>query len=302
MTPREYASPAAFKAALEQRLRNTSESGRDLGRRRQLVVFDRFLARVTALMNELVTLKGGLVLELRLARARTTKDIDLRMVGSAETVLAQLREAGRVDLGDYMRFEIRPDPRHPELTNEGMQYEGYRFRVECRLAGKIYGSSFGVDVAFGDPIVGEPDQITADDVLGFAGIEPPTLKLYPVVSHVAEKLHAYTMPRPHPNSRVKDLPDLALLACVGPLDAADLLEALTQTFAFRKTHDLPDRLPGPPSAWERPYAALAEEDELHWRTLRDVHAAAAEFLDPVLGELATGEWAPATWSWRRAPS
>ena len=48
----------------------------------------------------------------------------------------------------------------------------------------------------------------AEDVLAFAGIAPPTLRLYPVETHIAEKLHAYTLPRPRPNSRVKDLPDL----------------------------------------------------------------------------------------------
>ena len=33
--------------------------------------------------------------------------------------------------------------------------DGLRFRAECRLAGKIYGQPFGVDVAFGDPILGD---------------------------------------------------------------------------------------------------------------------------------------------------
>jgi hypothetical protein len=32
-----------------------------------------------------------------------------------------------------------------------MQYEGLRFRAERRLAGKVYGQPFGVDVALGDP-------------------------------------------------------------------------------------------------------------------------------------------------------
>ena len=54
------------------------------------------------------------------------------------------------------------------------------------------GQPFGVDVAFGDPILGEPEIVVADDVLGFAGITPPTLRLYPIETHIAEKLHAYT--------------------------------------------------------------------------------------------------------------
>jgi hypothetical protein len=46
--------------------------------------------------------------------------------------------------------------------------------VNCVLAGKTYGQPFGLDIAFADPIFGEPDIIVADDILGFAGIEPPS--------------------------------------------------------------------------------------------------------------------------------
>lgn len=166
MTTPRYATAAAFKQALEQRLKSSSPTGVDFARRRQLLVFDRFLARVTKVAGEAVTLKGGLVLELRLARARTTKDIDLRMMGSADDVLERLQAAGRLDLGDYMLFEVQPDSSHPDIRNEGMQYDGYRYRTECRLAGTICGRPFGVDVAFGDPLVGEPDVVVADDLLG----------------------------------------------------------------------------------------------------------------------------------------
>ncbi len=100
-----------------------------------------------------------------------------------------------------------------------MKYEGLRFRAACTLAGKVYGQPFGVDVAFGDPILGEPEVAFAEDTLAFAGIAPPTLRLYPVETHVAGKLHAYTMPRARPNSRVKDLPDLALLATLAGIGA-----------------------------------------------------------------------------------
>jgi hypothetical protein len=103
-----------------------------------------------------------------------------------------------------------------------MQYDGLRFRAECRLAGKLYGQPFGVDVAFGDPILGEPEVVVAEDVLAFAVITPPTLRLYPIETHIAEKLHAYTMPRSRPNSRVKDLPDIALLATAQPIEAKRL--------------------------------------------------------------------------------
>ena len=82
---------------LALQLREHGELAR--ARKRQLIVFDRFLARIVAVLGDAATLKGGLVLELRLERARTTKDVDLRMVGSTVDVLAKLQEAGRKHLG-----------------------------------------------------------------------------------------------------------------------------------------------------------------------------------------------------------
>ncbi len=297
MTPRTYASPEAFKQALEQRLRSSAKTGTEFARKRQLLVFDRFLARIVAVLGDAATLKGGLVLELRLERARTTKDVDLRMEGSPEDVLVKLQEAGRKNLGDFMTFEVGPDDDHPEIQNDGMQYDGLRFRAECKLAGKLYGQPFGVDAAFGDPILGEPEVVVAENVLAFAGVAPPTLRLYPIETHIAEKLHAYTMPRARLNSRVKDLPDLALLATAQAVGAKRLRTALEQTFNFRKTHALPASVPSPIEAWRTPYEAMAREDQLQWTTLADVTAAAKAFLDPVLAGGLDATWRPTEWRW-----
>lgn len=298
MSNPRYATPAAFKQALEQRLRNKSTSGADLARRRQLVVFERLLARVGHVVGEAAVLKGGLVLELRLERARTTKDVDLRMTGTPAQVLDRLQAAGRVDLGDYMRFEIQRDRNYPEILGEGMKHAGSRFSAECLLAGKIYGRRFGVDVGFGDPLIGSPDEVLGDRLLDFAGIEPARLHVYPVVSHIAEKLHAYTMPRKRPNTRIKDLPDLALLASAGAIDAEGLLAALQATFGFRATHSVPRCVPAPPEAWFLPYAGMASAEELRWRTLESVHDAVTAFLDPILaGRTLRGRWTPSRWCW-----
>ena len=91
MTIRKYSSPEAFKQALEQRLRTYAKSGAAFARKRQLLVFDRLLARVVAVLGDAATLKGGLVLELRIEHARTTKDVDLRMVGSPDDILTRLQ-------------------------------------------------------------------------------------------------------------------------------------------------------------------------------------------------------------------
>lgn len=298
---RKYESAAAFKQALEHRLKAMTPAGTALARTRQLAVFDRFLARVAELFGDSATVKGGVALELRLERARTTKDVDLRMMGSAADLLDRLREAGRVDLDDFFAFEIEPDPHHPSIEAEGMKYDGMRFRAECKLAGKLYGQRFGIDVAFGDPVLGEPDIVLADDVFAFAGIAPAKVRIYPVETHVAEKLHAYTLPRDRPSSRVRDLPDLALLATTRPLEAARLRAAIAQTFGFRGTHAPPTELPAPPASWREPYAAMAAEDALAWPVLDDVFAAARAFLDPVLSPAAVTTWQPSSARWDSSP-
>lgn len=52
---RAYRTAVAFKQALEQRLRTASSSGVDFARRRQLVVFDRLLARIALELGDAVT-------------------------------------------------------------------------------------------------------------------------------------------------------------------------------------------------------------------------------------------------------
>jgi hypothetical protein len=296
--PRTYKTPEAFKVAIDLRLRQLAGSGAAITRRRQLLVFDRFLARICRTFGDSAVLKGGLVLEVRLDRARTTRDIDLRVSGSPAALLERLQEAGRLDLGDFMAFEVRSDARHPEIAGPGVQYEGQRFRAECRMAGRLYGQAFGVDVAFGDPIHGAPERVSGDDFLAFAGVPAPELLLYPVETHIAEKLHAYTLPRPTASTRVKDLPDLALLGQVGSRDARRLREAIDLTFNYRRTHPVPGRLPAPPDAWAPPYAAMAAEDDLPWRTLAEVTTAARAFLDPILTGEDRASWDPGAWTWK----
>lgn len=301
---RTWATPLAFKAAVEQRLRNeATASGMDLQRRRQLFVFDRFLARLFRVLDGAMVLKGGLAIELRLERARTTRDIDLRFVGNPDDVLTRLQAAGRLDLGDYLQFEVAADSRRPEIDGEGMTYQGRRYRAEAQLAAKIYGAPFGIDVAFAEPMHGEPEEFKGSAFLEFAGVEPGRYRIYPLETHIAEKLHAYTLPRDRPNSRVKDLPDLALLATARDIDGAALRAAIDGTFEHRATHPVPDSVPAPSAAWEPVYARIATNDGLEWQTLEEVTRAVQSFLDPVLAG-AGGTWkvADRAWSSRRCNS
>jgi hypothetical protein len=77
--PRQYATAAAFRVALETRLKSVAAAEViDLQRLRRQVSFDRLLARFFAEPNAPWLLKGGYAMELRLRTART-KDIDISL-------------------------------------------------------------------------------------------------------------------------------------------------------------------------------------------------------------------------------
>lgn len=290
---RTYATPSAFTRALDARLRSDP---RGLVAARRRLVFERLLVRVVHEFGGDVALKGGLALVQRTAAARTTKDVDLRVLGDPKALLPRLQLAGRAELPDFLRFEIAAVG---PIKNPGLRYDAHRYRVTPTVAGRLYGDEFKLDCAFAEPIVGELEVRRLPDTLAFGGIAPGEVPLYPVVSHVAEKLHALTASYgDRKSTRTKDLPDLALLAALGPLAATAVRQAIATTFQHRATHAPPLVLTAPIPEWRDPYARMAVEDALPWPDLDAVYAAAAQFLDPILdpGRQVT-TWQPATWAW-----
>ena len=108
---------------------------------------------------------------------------------------------------------------------------------------------------------------------------------------------AVCMPRSRPNSRVKDLPDIALLATVRDIDIVTLRKAIEQTFKHRATYPVPASVPGPPDAWASVYARIAESDGLKWCTLVELTEAVQTFLNPVLAG-ASARWGTEAWTWQ----
>ena len=111
-------SPAGFRASIEARLKKEvgPKQGRALHRRRVLMVMERFLARLDHVLPDSAVLKGGLALELRLHGARTTKDIDLRLLGNPEDLDQHLRaiEAYRPDPEDHLEVHHHLGPTPPD--------------------------------------------------------------------------------------------------------------------------------------------------------------------------------------------
>lgn len=264
--PRQYASAAAFRVALESRLQKMAQAeGLDLQRLRRQAAFDRLLCRLFAAPDAPWLLKGGYAMELRLKTARTTRDIDLAMrrlpVPSADwdanvaDVLESLRDVGSLDLHDFFTFVFG------EATQDldAAPYGGARFPVDARLAGRTF-AKFHLDVSTGDVLREPYETLSGRDWLGFAGIGSANFPAVSPEEQFAEKLHAYTLPRVgRENTRVKDLVDLVLLIERTRLDAARLPKAIRETFQRRKTHDVRSAPIPPPASWAGPFSEMAVE-------------------------------------------
>lgn len=139
----EYRTPQALRAALEVRQRKRAEAdGVPFDRVAQVDLYFRLLDRLLQNVDGIVV-KGGVALELRLGRARTTRDVDIRAAGNPARILERLRQAGQRDHGDYLAFQIDERAGAETIDGDGVVYEGRRFRVTARFAGKPYRQPFG---------------------------------------------------------------------------------------------------------------------------------------------------------------
>lgn len=255
-----------FRKSLESRLKNLALSkDLDLQRLRRKVAFDRLLARLFSEQEPRFFLKGGYAMELRLSTARATKDIDLTSLTRidqqgnpiSQLLLSDLRSLARKDLNDFFIYQIGEAP----IDLDNAPYGGARFPVSSLIDGKVF-VKFQLDVG-ADAIVDKVESLPGADWLGFCGIPTPDFAIISIEQQFAEKLHAYTLPRPDRlNTRVKDLIDMVLLSRIRPLDLHAFKSALDQVFRVRKTHNLPQELEPPPIQWHGPYNELAKECSL----------------------------------------
>jgi hypothetical protein len=261
--PNVFKSSEDFRKSLEHRLQQEArDKGIDLQRVSRRVAFDRLLARFFSDPEPPFFLKGGYAMELRIASSRATKDMDLTYLRrfnnqeelASDLILNQLQALAAVDLGDYFLYRVES----AQLTLDNAPYGGFRYPVVSHVAGRLF-VQFHLDVGV-DFLVANTETIMASDWLDFCGISAPFVRMISVEQQIAEKIHAYTLPREHRmNSRVKDLIDILLLTRTREPDLCHLALVLLQVFQLRKTHPAPPCLLPPPIDWTRPYASLASE-------------------------------------------
>jgi predicted nucleotidyltransferase component of viral defense system len=258
-----YKTATDFRRDLESQLKNIAKvKNTDLQRLRRKVAFDRFLARLFSQNEPKFFLKGGYAMELRLSTARATKDIDLTCLERSKgkndpislVILDELRELTRTNLNDFFVYQIG----EPQIDMENAPYGGARYPITSLIDGKVF-VKFQLDVG-ADAVVAKTETFQGADWLSFCGIPCPTFTMISIEQQYAEKLHAYTVPRPQRiNTRTKDLVDMVLLARMRAFDLSTLKEALRQVFKVRSTHTLPLTLNPPPSEWQLPFDKLARE-------------------------------------------
>lgn len=280
-----YESPAALRAALEDRLQNEARNRDiDLGRLRRRAVFERILVRLESEQPGTWVVKGAIALEVRLKeRARATKDLDLAIredVTSGDEVRDLIVEGLAVDVdGDGFRFEVGPPK---DITAEMGGRPGWRFSIEASLAGKQF-AQVRLDVVARRPDeVTETQRVSLPGSMTFAGFPTRQVEVVTATQHFAEKLHAFTRNYgDRENSRVRDLADMVLLIEDGFENPASVFSAVERVFRDRKTHKVPIEIPDPPSSWAPIYDAMAKELDIQAPNVDDAMKIVRNFWNKV---------------------
>ncbi|HZL48576.1 MAG TPA: nucleotidyl transferase AbiEii/AbiGii toxin family protein [Solirubrobacteraceae bacterium] len=292
----KYVTPEAFRAALDQRIRNeAAASGVTVMRLRKRVAFERFLARLAVVDPQRWVLKGAFALDLRLGlRTRTTKDIDLAGADDEQTATTDLIAAQAIDLHDHFSFDVTRTP----ALDRAEAFRAVRYTVTAEVAGRRF-EQFPVDVALSEHPTVPSERLPIPSLLDFADIQPIEMPVIALEQHIAEKVHAYTAtygPHQQQSTRIKDLIDILLIAELAAPHADRLRASLDTTFSRRERQPLPAALPPPPTSWATPYARAAADVWLPI-DLNAAHAEAATFLDPIFAGTGTGYWDPTQKRW-----
>jgi hypothetical protein len=281
-----YLTPASFRQALTDRLKQTAKHSRwTMPQLQRQVAYDRLLERLY-LADDGWILKGATALLARGLGTRGTLDIDIYRQVTQEVAEIDLRQAAAIDAADWFRFEIG--------AGAVLGATGVRLPVNS-VIGTATWAQFHVDlVGIGVRMTGQPEDVPPLAQGVIPEVTQHGYKAYPLTDHVADKVAAtyerYGEAR-MPSTRYRDLVDLVSIVTGASLPAKGQQAALISEFQRRGlllpgTFDVPDR-----RLWEPGYAAEAKRSLLaRCRTLDDALVAVREYIDPLLNGTATGTW------------
>jgi Nucleotidyl transferase AbiEii toxin, Type IV TA system len=156
-------------------------------------------------------------------------------------------------------------------------------------------------------MTGIPDAVPPLVPLELPGLAVTSYSAYPLVDHVADKVcalletHERASGLRQPSTRFRDLADLAIFAHTISVGAAELGVAL-KSEAKRRGLALPHGLSAPTgNDWPSGYVRVARDaPQLKERDLVSAVEIVGRFIDPVLSEIARGEWDPRGLRWQDA--
>lgn len=222
-------------------------------------------------------------MELRIAHARATKDIDLTFVRRVKDnglisalILNSLRDLAELDLNDHFTYRVG----EAQIDLENAPYGGARYPVSALVDKKLY-VHFQLDVG-ADFLLDQVETIQGVNWLEFCGIPAPVVPMISIEQQFAEKLHAYTLLRgQRVNSRPKDLVDMILLLNIKTPNTDDLLRVFQEVFKMRDTQPLPLILAPPPAQWNAQFTEMAAECGLS-RSMQENFEKLSEFYNQIV--------------------
>jgi hypothetical protein len=294
-----YKTPNSFDKALTARAKNAARNlGLPVTHVRRMYAFDRLAARVFRADPRGWILKGGQALLVRYeGQARLSRDIDLQRADSDDLngARAALRQAAKMDLGDYFTFSLARSEQHASGAKDVFQ---------ALLGGRAY-TTVSVDLVVGLSTSQPPQEARLKPLIDISWPDDwPMVRLYPLVDHIADKVCAmYTWHNDTASSRHRDLADILLISQRDTVDAAAALAALEHQRTRRRARGedlrLPERFEVPHPSWRGHYPNQAAEVSglQGCATLDDATAMAAPFLTPLLEGTCQGTWHPQERKW-----
>lgn len=295
--PPRYATDAALRATIAERAKQAAADGpMDAADHIRQFDFSRLLARIFhPTVADEWTLKGGQAALVRIHDARITRDVDLMSnEADLDASVDRLATVIRADLEDHYDFElVKVINKDVKPGQAGVTGRKLSIAVYC---GKPR-PNITIDLVAESALTEAPESAEAES-LRIPGITPPTVRLYPLVDHIADKVAAtHTVhPSGHRSTRIRDMVDLVLFALTQKVDGAGLTRAL-RARSTRMQH--PKSFDAPPE-WRDRYPSQARRLPL----LADHHdfdvalALLANFLDPTLtGQADDSTWDPEVRRW-----